>query len=355
MNIVAPINQLGYGIVGANLTINIIKIDKETCLFPLGDIDCSENCREQIKEALNNSLSYKTSDPSLKIYHAWDLHSQPSKKFNSGLTFFEIDYLNKQEVNCLNQMDVVFSAGEWAKKIMEDNGVKSKIVPISIGVDTETFFPVQKENHEKVIFINCGKWEIRKGHDVLLDIFNNAFNKEDNVELWMMNSNLFISQEEQKEWEKYYTNSALGDKIKIVPRMQSPKNVHNIFARADCGIFPSRAEGWNMECAELMAMGKHVIVSNCTAHSDYCNENNSILVDLPHMEKAHDGKWFLGTGNWHKIDQKAMGDFSQSLRDFYKKKINNAIINMNGIETFRILNWNSIAKKILSVVNSYGI
>ena len=48
---------------------------------------------------------------------------------------------------------------------------------------------------------------------------------------------------------------------------------------ADCGLFPARAEGWNLELLEMMACGKQVIATNYSAHTEFCTKENSILIE----------------------------------------------------------------------------
>ena len=70
-----------------------------------------------------------------------------------------------------------------------------------------------KEDQSKTVFFNCGKWEVRKGHDVLVEAFNLAFSELDNVELWMMCENPFFDEKEQSDWIGLYKNSKLGKKL----------------------------------------------------------------------------------------------------------------------------------------------
>ena len=74
-------------------------------------------------------------------------------------------------------------------------------------------------------------------------------------------------------------------------------------SKADCGIFPSRAEGWNLDMLEMMALNKSIITTNYSAHTEFCNKDNSFLIDISETEPANDGKWFFGQGNWAKIGE----------------------------------------------------
>lgn len=347
MNLSLPLNQLGYGIVGTNLAVEIKKIINDVCIWPLGPVDCDPEYLEQIRTNIANPNYFDSNATSYKMFHASQMVMHPSKGVWSGSTFFEVDKLNELEVKFLNTLDVIFSFGEWSKQVMLDNGVKAKIEKISIGVDQRFFYPRNEQAPDKTVFINCGKWEKRKGHDVLVEAFNKAFDENDNVELWMMNDNPFLPPEEQQKWIDLYKNSKLGNKIKIVKRVPHQQEVSDIFAKVNCGVFPSRAEGWNLECAELMAMGKDIIVTDCTAHTEYCNKDNSMLIDVPEKELAFDGKWFMNQGNWHKFGDKQTEQLSEYMREYHKK---NKSININGIISMASMSYAISAKKIINTL-----
>ena len=120
------------------------------------------------------------------------------------------------------------------------------------------------------------------------------FNEDDKVELWMLCDNPFYTEDENFKWERLYRTSKLGDKIKIIPRQQMQEDVYNIMMQADCGVFPARAEGWNLDLLEMMSCGKQTIATNYSAHTEFCNEDNCMLVETTEMVDAEDGKWFRG-------------------------------------------------------------
>ena len=347
MNLCLPINQLGYGIVGTNLAVEIRKIIKNVCIWPIGPIEGNDDHFNFLSGSVANAGIFDKYATSYKLFHADQLIMHPSRGKWMGSTFFELDKLTVREVCFLNSLDVIFSFGEWSKRTMIENGVNAKIVNVGVGVDKRFFYPREEQVKDKTVFINCGKWEKRKGHDILIEAFLSAFNEEDQVELWMMNSNVFLSEEESLKWTKLYKDHPLSNKVKIVKRVPSQKEVADVFARVDCGVFPSRAEGWNLECMELMAMGKNIIATNCTAHTEYCTSENSMLVEVPEKEPAIDNKWFHGNGNWHKIGEKEIGMFSEYMREFHKKKMEGKnLINVGGIISASEFSYEKTAKII---------
>ena len=219
-----------------------------------------------------------------------------------------------------------------------------------MGVD-RSIFREAASHRKETIFFNCGKWEVRKGHDVLVEAFNKAFNQDDDVELWMMCDNPFYPEEENFKWERLYRSSILGEKIRIIPRQKTQQDVYNIMTQTDCGVFPARAEGWNLELLEMMSCGKSVIATNYSAHTEFCNEENCLLVETDEKEDANDGVWFRGQGQWASIKEKQIDSLAEHMRNVHeKKKEDDLNINQAGIDTAKKFSWANSAQKIIKAI-----
>ncbi len=349
MNIISPINSLGYGVAG----LNIVKAmsDLETVsLWVLGNPEVStEQDAHVIRQALGHASVPTFDDPCLRIWHQHDMAQFVGKGMHIGFPFFELDKLKAQEKLHLNHLDRLFVASQWAKDIANEQlFLKETDIRVTpLGVDSEVFKPVDLKEEEKTIFLNCGKWEIRKGHDILVNMFNKAFEKDDDVELWMMTSNPFLTEKEDSEWKKMYLNSKLGDKIKFIDRQRTHEEVYNIMCESTCGIFPSRAEGWNLELLEMMSCGKQVITTNYSAHTEFCNDDNAMLVNINDVEPAYDGKWFDGnSGSWGKISDTEIDLFVDMMKAVHE----NHRFNKEGVDTAKKFSWRNTAQSILSNV-----
>lgn len=347
LNLSCPINFTGYGITSFNI-YRCLREKTDICLFPIGSpqVD-SEKYAGIISEDINKQDNFSIDDTYFKIWHQFDLASRIGRKKYGALTFFEIDKLRRKEVRMINNLDLIFVASNWAKDILINNGVNIPIVVSPLGVDPNIFNEsisqqVQKDEN-KYIFLNIGKWELRKGHDILLDMFNEAFNENDNVELWMLNHNPFLSQEDNSVWVTLYKNSKLGSKIKILPRINLHSDVAKLIALSDCGIFPARAEGWNNEIPEFFALNKPVICTNYSAHTEYCDKNNSFLIDIDGLCPAIDNKFFDGFGNWADFSDNQYDQTVEYMRYVYK---NNIRTNPNGLNMAKKLTWSNTANII---------
>ena len=350
MNIVSPIDAFtGYGITGYNIWKNIYQTDPSTILFMLGGGNLEQSWdRQSIKQSVANQVNFDKNQPCFKLWHGNELFTRTYGSSKYGvLSFFEINKLSDLEKKSYSLADIIFMPSLWAKNVLVDNGIQSEIVVCPQGVDTSIFngnTPEDKAQNNKYIFINIGKWEIRKGHDLLVEMFNGAFEENDDVELWMVNHNPFLNNEQIKQWVGLYENSKLKDKIRFFPRLATQEILAKVMSYADCGIFPSRAEGWNNEAIEIMAMNKPLIITNYSAHTEYCNKDNSYLININETEPAYDNMWFNGEGEWASMNDKQIDQAIEHMRYVYKNDIRS---NPNGLSTAQDYSWNKTAKIIL--------
>jgi len=353
ISVVCPINSLGYGISSYNIWKNLREYHNIS-LFPLGSVSIENHWNKQeIINDIENQKIYDKKSPCLKIWHANDLIMKPhgSGKY-SIYTFFETTQITENERTGYNIADTIIVPTQWAKNILVDNNINAdKIIVIPPGVDLSIFnHTLEINDNDKTddyVFINIGKWEIRKGHDVLVHMFNQAFEQKDNVRLLMINNNPFLSEKENQQWQNLYKNTKLGDKIYIIPRLSSQLDIAKILAVSSCGIYPARAEGWNNEAIETMAMNKPVLITNYSAHTEYANSDNSYLIDIKDHEPCEDGKFFNGVGSWAKLDTSAIEQTIAYMRFVYKNRIST---NPKGLETAQKFSWSNTAQNISNIL-----
>lgn len=349
LNMMCPINFTGYGITSYNI-YKELRNYVDICLFPIGDAQIESNeDQSKIIEDLNKQNYFDKNSTCFKIWHQFDLATRIGSGKFGALTFFEVDKLRPKEIQMINNLDCVFVASNWAKNVLMNNQINIPIYISPLGINPNIFNNevnnLVAKDKNKYIFLNIGKWEIRKGHDILVEIFNEAFSENDDVELWMLNHNPFLTEEENNIWINLYKNSTLGSKIRVLPRISSHCDVAKLIALSDCGIFPARAEGWNNEVPEFFALNKPVILTNYSAHTEYANTDNSYMIDIEELVEAKDDKFFNGFGNWAKFSDKQIEQTIEHMRYVYK---NNIKTNPAGLETAKNLTWSNTAKIIHS-------
>ena len=349
INLSCPINQTGYGISSFNILKELSK-SSELSYFPLGNPSVqSQEEYNLVQSLLNNQDLADINSPFIKIWHQFDLGSHFGRGKYFGFPFFELDTFNTREKQHLSVPDTVFVTSEWAKQVILNNGINTKVEVVPLGVDTEIFQhdKYTRTTKDKYIFLNIGKWEVRKGHDVLFNLFQQAFPEEKDVELWILASettNGYSTPEQIEEWKKKYSGD---ERIRLSPGVESHEQIAHIMSQVDCGIFPSRAEGWNLELLEMMAMNKPTIATNYSAHTEFCNKENCYLIDIDNIEKAIDGKAFYGQGNWAKLEAKQLEQTIEHMRYAYSNRI---LTNPEGLKTAQSLSWKNSADKILRCI-----
>jgi glycosyltransferase involved in cell wall biosynthesis len=352
INLQTPINSLGYGVAGYNILKELFARDDSVALYPIGKPDQTDDF---IAKAISNISNLKLNRSHVKIWHQHDLFQRVGNGKHFGFPIFELTEFDQREKVSLHHCDELLVCSKWASEIVDNQtGIKASVVPL--GVDTKIFYPnsqYQVHNPYKTIFFNCGKWEKRKGHDILGECFNKAFTKYDNVELWMMCDNPFLKPEQKEYWEKLYKTSGLGDKIRLIPRQQRHEDVARLMNMADCGVFPARAEGWNLELLEMMACGKHVITTNYSAHTEFCSPVNSRLINIENLETAFDGVFFDGKkGLWAELSCDQENVVIEYMRDVHRlKQGGQLMVNNNGIETANKFSWKNTVDKLLEAIN----
>lgn len=357
INANCAIGKTGYGITSLNILKNLHSLGSEISLFPIGsNMELNNNEEKTLfEQMLKNSENFDKNSPCLKIWHQHDLASRIGSGHYYSFPFFEVDKLIHREIHHINSCLNVFTASRWGKKILQENGVTIPIVVAPLGVDMDIFKIPSKirVNNGNYIFFHIGKWEKRKSQDFLLKAFELAFNNNDNVELWLVPHNPFLNKEEENSWLSLVNNNKLKDKIKLFGRLQTQYDLAEFIFYGDCGVFLSRAEGWNNEILECMALNKPIIATNYSAHTEYLTDKNSFMVEVQDLEPAHDNKWFFGQGNWAKLDENEMSQTIDHMRMVYR---NNIKSNPKGVETAKEYPWiktSSIIHQTLIRNNSY--
>lgn len=352
INLIAPINTLGYGYAGLNFAKQLYKIDKRVTLYPIANKVEPVDETGIIAQCLNNAINHNPDYPCVKIWHQHDLMQRVGRGKYYGYPIFELNKFSSHERVSLHHCDEIIVCSKWAKDIIvnETKFTDDKVHVVPLGVDSNIFKPVNPSSRSTTVFFNCGKWEKRKGHDLLLQVFNEIFTQDDDVELWIMAENPFIGKMND-DWTNLYKNSPLGHKIRVIPRQKTHQDVYNIMKLSDCGVFPSKAEGWNLEVLEMMAIGKHVITTDYSAHTEFCTKENSMLIDINNLETAFDGIFFKGdVGFWAEMGDNQIDQLKNYMLDIHKKKQRGQLnINQAGIETGQKFSWENATKELINV------
>lgn len=351
INLVGVINKLSYGIVTRNIIKALINNDESVALFPIGERHEFEPDEiEILKNAVGFAQYFDVNAPCIRIWHQFDMSQFVGKSKHIGYPIFELNRFKDLDKHHLNSCDELFVCSNWAKSICEKelrNDIKISVVPL--GVDTSVFNPKNNRSSDSFIIHNIGKIEIRKGHDIIPEILKLAFKKDDNFRLKMMWRNPVVDRqmglEKITEWENFYSTE-LWNRVDFLSPVEFNNQVAEFLNSSHLGLYPARAEGWNLSLLESMACGCHVVTTNYSAHTEYCNDKNSALVTPKSLESAFDSVFFDGFGEWAHISDSDIKEMALLVRYYYDKWKRGWNQNEFGIETANKFTWSNTARTI---------
>lgn len=348
VNLIGPVNSLSYGIVTLNIAESLSE-QVDVSLFPINEfnIDCPPAKVQIVTKCINNTKNYNSKAPSIRIWHQHNLASHVGSP-RIGFPIFELDRFSDMERHHIENVDALFVCSHWAKDVVLNTTSQKNVYVVPLGVDRRIFTP-SKITNGPTSFLISGKWEIRKAHDKIAKALYKF--KDRNIKVILACDNVFSSPDENNAWVNMF--SFLGNKCAVAQRCALQEDYARLYDSIDCLISPSRAEGWNLPVLEAMACGKHVITTNFSAHTEFCNINNARLIEIDSVEPAYDGRFFNGTsGNWAKFENRQIEQLCNHIDNIIVEKESNSLnINQNGIKTAEIFSWNNTSNKIMEAIN----
>jgi glycosyltransferase involved in cell wall biosynthesis len=216
---------------------------------------------------------------------------------NYAYTFFE-NQLAPVAVENAKKYDQVLGGSTWCRDRMLEIGIKNCDVLIQ-GIDPELFFPIESEkSQERFVIFSGGKFELRKGQDLVLRAVKIIQDKFPDV--WLLNCwfnmwpastrlmrysrHIRFDCRDNESWQetmqRTYVQNGLDPGRIITCDLVPHERQRQLFAQTDIGVFPNRCEGGtNLVLMEYMACAKPVIASNASGHRDILTSDNALLLN----------------------------------------------------------------------------
>ncbi len=219
--------------------------------------------------------------------------------FNLGYTFFEDNILNSDIIEDGKRFfDYIITGSTWNERVLRDYGI-DKVATIIQGIDPVIFNPLYPDKEylkEYFVVFSGGKFELRKGQDIVIKAYKYLQDKYKDVMLintwfnyWPQSMNtmagsphiVFTPSQDASTEVINKILAANGIDLKRVITLPAMPNqmMARLYKNTDIGLFPNRCEGGtNLVLMEYMACGKPVIASYNTGHQDILTEGNSIML-----------------------------------------------------------------------------
>lgn len=349
-------SRTGYGVAGAQLLHALQRQRIPVAYFPIGPVDPSLTDNPTLRTALEAQGSYRTDVPSVRLSQQFDLAQHIGRGSRVGFTIFELDTFTARELHHLRSQDALMVCSDWARQVCLDNGVTSlPIHVVPLGVDRAVFHEqvTPARTFKETTFLQVGKLEPRKGQLELLRAFEAAFTPKDNVRLVLVCGNPFVTREQMQALLKPFRKSPMAAKITLLTEeLPSQREVAAWMAAADCGVFVARAEGWNLEALEMLAMGREVIATDYSAHRQFLDPENAKLIRIDALEPAAGGaaigRWAAwGTAQHEQLVMQLRAVHAQRQSDGRQR-------NVAGLATATQFSWDASASAMVRALESLG-
>lgn len=350
LSFISSHSRTGYGVTGAHLLRAMQQRGVPVAFFPLGPVDRTLADNPQLHQAVNLQDAYRPDVPSVRLSQQFDLAMHVGHGAHVAYTIFELDTFTPRELHHLANQDAIFVCSEWARQVCLDNGLtETPLHIVPLGVDRAIFnerVVAQRQWKNETVFMQVGKLEPRKGQLDLLHAFEAAFTPKDNVRLVLSCGNPFVTKADLDAMMKPFRKSPLASRITVLTtELPTQEDVAELMAAADCGVFVARAEGWNLEALEMLSMGKTVIATDYSAHTEFMNASNARLIAIDSTEEAYPGKH---PGRWASWGTRQHNQLVAHLRDVHEQKTQGSLaINSAGIATAQTFSWDASADALI--------
>jgi len=367
INIIGPINRLGYGIHANNMLKAFNDIGLTTSLTTAGEIQDNDNIDVVMQSV---STPFKNDSPTLHIFHDEYLDEFPGK-YTIGFSVFETDVVPQETIQKIEKYcEMVFTTTEDHKNILIMNGITKPVEVINEGVNPELFNvePVDKLiDTGKYTYLVLGKNEKRKNTSktmtaliekvqyenvaMILHTFN-PFLKTNDINKWYNINPIALGYKIVEDTQYYikFTNSYSD--IYYTKAVLDTVQMKQLYHSANVGINCSSAEGWGLPEMEMMACGKPVIISNVIGHKEYIKNlpvYNELIIEPIGKEIANDGLFFKGNkGSWYTID---ISDIKDKVKYAFENNIGETISEELSNYITTNYNWKLQAEKIKQIIN----
>lgn len=257
------------------------------------------------RRILDNAVERPVGPGFIQVQHGTIDSFSPANRhaeYSIGRSMFETDSLPSHWIAGANALDELWVTGEFNRQSFAKAGVKTPMHIIPGGIDSQLFrpdvAPMVLPGVRGTVFLSVFEWRLRKGWDVLLRAWADAFERNDNVTLVLRTYP--ISRAEGLDnasviggYIDEFLRTQCGGRsradvapIVILGDAVAAPDLPSLYTAAHVFVLPTRGEGWGRPFMESMACGVPVIATNWSAHLAFLNNSNGYLIDVDGTDAA---------------------------------------------------------------------
>lgn len=256
----------------------------------------------------------------------------------------------------LANADEIWIPSDWGRSVLVDNGLPAgRIRVVPEGVDPLTFNPAVQptgalDGFRGFRFLNIGRYEDRKGTRMLIECFDKAFSKQDDVFLVLACDNHHDPDFDIRRILRGM-NLRHPEKLAFIPPVRTHALLAGVYRACDAFVSPFRAEGWGLPLIEAMACGLPVIATGYSGPTEFLGEDayriDFTLRDIrqPYFESASGDH-----GQWAEPDSDHL---IALMREVYENRDEAASRGMRGSEhVIENFSWDAAAETAAALLDT---
>ena len=229
--------------------------------------------------------------PYLRVWHTFPPLFQPDPKalVTIGRTMFETDGLPPEWVAASQRVDLLWVPSDFNRETFQQAGLPAERLRILPGcLEVERYgphvAPWPLQTGRRFVFLSIFDWSPRKGWDVLLRAWGQAFHPDDDVALVLK---IFASGGQTTAQIRAEIDRLLratfGDRplapIFLWDGVLAESDLPRLYRAVQAFVLPTRGEGWGRPLMEAMASGLPTIATGWGGHRAFMTPENSYLLD----------------------------------------------------------------------------
>jgi len=280
-------------------------------------------------DLIRQGLNHQPARLDLTVRHQWPPNfTRPSRGKLAVILPWEYGAVPRAWVDQINRnVDELWVPSRFVRDVVVRGGVADERVRvIPNGIDPNLFTPKGPWTRPRTVrgfmFLFVGGAIRRKGIDLLLQAYGEAFDPGDDVSLLLAplgsqgayQHNSLLDEVMSSAWNPSVPH------LEVLTGELDDATLASLYRGCDAFVLPYRAEGFCMPALEAMACGKPVITTALGPSQDFCSPATAYLVSGRECQVLDDPPAFgefAGEFTWFEPD---VGDLVRSLRRVYQNR-----------------------------------
>lgn len=254
-----------------------------------------------------NHLNRPLSQPAqVHVRHQWPpSFTPPAAGHWVVIQPWEFGSLPKQWVQVFaSQVDEMWVPSNYVRDSYIRSGIPAeRVFTVHNGLNLDQFRPTAPpyplKTRKKFKFLFVGGTILRKGIDILLEVYSRTYSADDDVCLVIkdMGGDSFYQGRNARQHIEQLQAQPGAPEIEYIGAILSDAELAGLYTACDCLVHPYRGEGFGLPIAEAMASGLPVIVTGHGAALDYCHPGNAYLIPAREVRLPE-----KRIGDWETVD-----------------------------------------------------